>query len=283
MLHVYRSLLVLMVPCLLLTMVGCSGKRSSLLLERKARGQVAYEKQYGTRQVVYAYPPEHVATQQDVEITVKFYSLADLGDYFKRKELFGSDAGANPFYPQNLVFYVQIRNNSNKRITIDPAEFYLVDDLGAQYTLMSIDYLEALANEKMGVADMTRMGLKKAPDVYGVDVGGFASGIVPTSRKRFALLKRVSLSKGPLLPGVVYDGFIFFIRPHKDAKDIKLILSNVKTDFDPGNLPKRSMNFTYDFELVQAIVKELPPEPDMPDADEDAEDVESQVLSITDE
>ena len=41
MLRVFHMLKILMIPCLLLSALGCSRKISSLLLERKARGQVA--------------------------------------------------------------------------------------------------------------------------------------------------------------------------------------------------------------------------------------------------
>ncbi len=244
-----------------LTATGCGHKRSSLLMERRARGPFALERQFGTRQVVYLHPPERVKKHEGIEITIRFASLADLHEYFKNAEIFGKDAGVNPYQPENIVFYVQIANRGTTPILVDPQHFVLVDDMGVQYSYLSPDYLNALAEARITIGEATRMGLGSAPDVYGVDVGGFASGLVPKSQKRLALLKQVSLSSGMLFPGVVYDGYISFIRPHKDAKQLQLILSNVKTDFDANDIPKRSLDFTFEFEATQAIVPESPIEP----------------------
>lgn len=241
---------------------GCGHKRSSLLMERRARGPFALERQFGTRQVVYLHPPERTIQQDGVEVTVRFASLADLQRYFQNAETFGKDAGLNPYRPENIVFYVRFANHSPKKVTLDPDQFVLVDDMGVQYSYLSPDYLNALAEARIGIGEATRMGLSSAPDVYGLDIGGFAAGVVPKSQKRVALLKQVSLNRGTLFPGVIYDGYISFIRPHKDAKHLRLILSNVKTDFDPNDIPKRAVDFPFEFDMTQAIVPE-------PEASED--------------
>lgn len=258
-----------LVGVLALTSVALTGcghkKRSSLMMERRARGPFALERQFGTRQVVYLHPPERTIKYDGIEVTVRFASLKDLQKYFQNHEIFGQDAGLNPYQPENVVFYVQIANRSDKRLVMDPEQFVLVDDMGVQYAYLSPDYLNSLAEARLGIGEATRMGLSSAPSVYGVDVGGFASGIVPKSQKRQALLKQVSLLRGTLFPGVVYDGYISFIRPHKDAKHLRLLLSNIKTDFDPNDEPKRAFDFPFEFDMTQAVVpvpkEELEPEP----------------------
>lgn len=237
---------------------GCGRKRSSLLMERRARGPFALERQFGTRQVVYLHPPERTITQDGIEVTARFSSLANLNTYFQNSEIFGKDAGINPFQPENTVFYVQVVNRSTKRLLFDPDQFVLVDDMGVQYSYLSPDYLNALAEARVSVGEATRMGLGKAPSVYGVDVGGFAAGLVPKSQKRLALLKQVSLNKGTLFPGVIYDGYISFIRPHKDAKHLRLIVGNVKTDFDANDAPRRAIDFPFEFDVTQSVVTTQP-------------------------
>lgn len=241
-----------------LPLSGCGRKRSSLLMERRARGPFALERQFGTRQVVYLHPPERTIKQDGIEVTARFASLADLNKYFQNQEIFGKDAGINPFQPENTVFYVQIANRSAKRLAFDPDQFVLVDDMGVQYSYLSPDYLNALAEARISVGEATRMGLGSAPDVYGVDVGGFASGLVPKSQRRIALLKQISLNKGTLFPGVVYDGYISFIRPHKDAKHLRLIVGNVKTDFAADDTPRRAVDFPFEFDVTQAVVTTQP-------------------------
>lgn len=252
----HLAVITIVVPLLVLTSSGCGRKRSSLLMERRARGPFALERQFGTRQVVYLHPPERTIKQEGVEVMARFASMKDLHQYFQNAEYFGKDAGLNPFAPEHVVFYVQIANRSPKRLTLDPDQFVLVDDIGVQYSYLSPDYLNALAEARIGVGEATRMGLSSAPSVYGVDVGGFASGLVPKSQKRLALLKQVSINPGTLFPGVVYDGYISFVRPHKDAKHLRLILGNIKTDFDASDIPKRALEFPFEFDVTQAIVVE---------------------------
>lgn len=254
----WRSAYALLGACLIVTATGCAQRRSSLLMERRARGPFALERQYGTRQVVYVHPPERTIKQDGIEMTVRFASMGDLNKYFHHSEIFGKDAGLNPFQAENVVFYVQVVNHSGKRISMDPDQFVLVDDLGIQYSYLSPDYLNALAESRVTVGQTTRLAISKAPSVYGVDVGGFASNLIPQSQKRLALLKQVSFSRGTLFPGVVYDGYISFIRPHKDAKHLTLIVSNVKTDFDASDIPKRAVDFPFEFDVTQAIVPETP-------------------------
>src|SRR3989338_7282089 len=108
---------------LVVSLAGCGRKRSSLLMERRARGLFELERQYGTRQVVYLHPPERSVKQSGLEITVRFASMAYLYEYFQNAAIFGKDAGLNPYQPENLVLYVQIANRSPQRIQLDPDQF----------------------------------------------------------------------------------------------------------------------------------------------------------------
>src|SRR3989338_9183942 len=124
------GLALLLVMALVTACAGCGRKRSSLLMERRARGPFELERQYGTRQVVYLHPPERTIQQSGIEITVRFASMVYLNKYFQNAAIFGKDAGINPYQPENLAFYVRIANRSSQRIVLDPDQFVLVDDMG---------------------------------------------------------------------------------------------------------------------------------------------------------
>ena len=42
-------------------------------------------------------------------------------------QLFGAYAGLNPFFPEQIVFYVKIANHSGEKLRLDPDRFVLLD------------------------------------------------------------------------------------------------------------------------------------------------------------
>ena len=94
----------------LLAATGCSNmqRTSSLLLERRARGALAEE--LGVAQGVswQLDPPNQVQDQEGLEVSVTFASGAYLDNLFHNRQVFGPYAGKNPFFPENIVFYVKI-------------------------------------------------------------------------------------------------------------------------------------------------------------------------------
>ena len=85
---------------------GCTGRTSSLLLERHALGPLT---QIGVvaRPIDWQLEPvTQTQTQGQVDVTVTFASHDYLKTFFDDRQVFGKYAGLNPYFPENLVFYV---------------------------------------------------------------------------------------------------------------------------------------------------------------------------------
>lgn len=238
----------LVVLGLLLGVVGCgSHRKSSLLLERPARGPLE-EIPAIAHSINWQLTPEtQTFTQQDVEVSVTHASQAYLQTFFSNTAVFKEYAGKSPYHPVHLVFYVNVANHSAKKTFINPAEFILLDDHGNQYHALGQDYITAFAESRQGIAGATRNLLKDAkPGYFGfsVPVGNlFAQKPIG----QFALLLQSALKPGPLFPGAVYDGLIAFWSPAKEAQTLHLFITNVKTDFDAEDQPKTALDFVYTF------------------------------------
>ncbi len=231
-------------------MSGCSGKRSSLLMERRVRGTLAEEPAVGMRIMRRLEPMTQTQAQQGVGVTVAYASSEYLQTFFNNRAVFGGFAGKNPFFLENIVFYVKVANQSEKKITVDPTEFVLVDDRGNQYPILGTDYITAFAESHLSVASMTRGVLEEArPGYFGLSlpVGKmFAS----KPQGRFALLSMSTLKSGAMFPDTVYDGLVYFWNIHEAAKKVRLILTGIKTDFAADDLPKTSLTLTFDFDVA---------------------------------
>lgn len=239
----------LIVLGLVLVVSGCSGRKSSLLLERQARGSIEEEPRVAQAIEWNLTPAEQTLAKGPIEVVARFTPLSHLNDFFARKDLFGSYAGKkkNPFYPENVVFYVRLTNNSQKKIRINPLEFVLVDDRGNQYGTIGVDYVTAFGEAKRPVASTTRGMVEGAsPGYFGfsLPIGKMVAG---KPQGQFALLQQALLQPGYLYPGVIYDGLIAFWNPPSDAKKMRLLITNVKTDFDANDLPGASLEFPFEF------------------------------------
>ena len=229
---------------------GCAGRKSSLLLERQSRGSIEEQPRVAKALKWDLEPPEQTLTKGSVEVVVRYAPQEHLDNLFARTDLFGKYAGKkkNPFYHENLVFYTRITNNSQKKIRINPAEFVMVDDLGNQFGTIGVDYVTAFCEAKRPVASTTRGVLEDAsPGYFGFSfpVGRMVMG--KPHQGQFALLQQSLLQPGYLFPGVVYDGLIAFWNPPSDAKKMRLLITNVKTDFDADDLPAASLEFPFEF------------------------------------
>jgi hypothetical protein len=231
----------------MILIVGCSAKKSSLLLERQARGPIEEEPKVAQPLTWYLEPGEQTLVNKGVDVTVRYTPHDYLKTFFMRKDLFGRYAGKSPFYPETTVFYVRISNSSPKKIRINPPEFILVDDHGNQYSMVGVDYMTAFADFRTPVASTTRGVLEGAsPGYFGfsLPVGKmFAS----KPQGQFALLQQSLLQPGYLFPGVIYDGLVAFWNPPSDAKKMRLLITNIKTDFDANDLPGSSLEFPFEF------------------------------------
>jgi hypothetical protein len=231
-------------------LAGCGGRKSSLLLERHARGPLTESKLVAQRVLWKLEPVTQTHEQQGIEVTATFAATEFLSKLFSDRAIFGPYAGLNPYFLENLVFYVKIANRSDKRILINPTEFALVDDRGNQYSTINEDYVTALAEAHAPMATVTRGVIEDArPGYFGV---GLPVGkiIATKPQGRFALIKQSSLQRGLLYPGVVHDGLIAFWSPAKGATKVQLLVTNVKTDFDANDVPGTTLEFPFTFTVL---------------------------------
>lgn len=236
------------VSVMVLFATGCSGRRSSLLLERHARGPIQDAPAVAKALVWVLNPEEQTLAKEGIEATVRHASLQYLVNFFSNKDIFGEFAGHNPYYPEHLVFYVKMANRSMGKIRIQPDDFVLVDDRGNQYSTISVDYVTAFAEYRQPFRTATRGVLEDArPGYFGfsLPVGKL---IASKPQGRFALIKQSSLQSGYLYPGVTHDGLIAFWNPGAQAQKFTLRITNVKTVFDAKDEPQLSIEFPFTFE-----------------------------------
>ena len=238
----------LMVGVVVLVMVaGCGTRKSALLLERNARGPLDEARLVAHRFEWHLEPVRQTQTKQGVEVTVNLASREYLDNFFKNKNLFGEYAGRNPYYLENLVFYVQIANQSDKKVFVDPGAFVVVDDRGNQYAVVGMDYVTALSEARAPFATATRGVIEEArPGYFGVSLP-LGKMVSAKPQGQFALIKQSSLQAGYYYPGVSHDGLIVFWNPSTNATKVLLFLTDLRTDIGPDNLAKTALDFVFDF------------------------------------
>ncbi len=223
---------------------------SSLLLERRVRGSLTEEALVGRAVPWHLDPITQTKAEQGIEVNVNFASKAYLQNFFSNQATFGTFAGHNPYFPEHLVFYMKVANHSTKKIFINPVVFVITDDHNNQYHVLGQDYITAFAESRQPLATMTRGVLEEArPGYFGLSL---PVGKIFAAKPQgdFALLVQSALKTGPLFPGTVYDGLISFWNPRTDTKKVHLLTTGIKTDFDANDVPKTSLDFTFDFDVV---------------------------------
>ena len=234
------------------TLTGCSARQSSLLMERQSKGPLTDE-ELAARQASWTLEPaSQTKTEGSVEVTA---THAD-GDYLKKlfseKRIFGGYAGPNPFFSEQMVFYIKFTNTGAKKIRITPNDFVLLDDQGNQFHTLSADYAQALAEAKRPVTTFTRGTLENAsPGYFGLSLP--IGKVIGKDVRRFAVLKMASLDAGYIYNGVSYDGLIAFWNPHPASQKLRLILANVKTDWLPNDDPAASVDVRFEFSATRRI------------------------------
>lgn len=253
-----RSHRVLMLLVVVLTAAGCA-RRASVLMERSAKGPVAGERELALQSKIELAPNSQTIEHEGIELTVSYASHEYLKTYFQNRDLFGSDAGINPYFPDNLVLYMRIANRSAQKIKIDPNDCILLDDLNNQYQYLPLDTITTIAESRAPIASFTRSTLRDArPGYFGVSVpaGAPLAGMVGNPQQRYALLKQVNINPGLLYPGVVYDGFVAFWTPHRAAVTLRAVWP-LKTELNANDEPQRVIDFDLPF-TVQRNQTALP-------------------------
>ena len=232
-------------------LMGCSGRKSSLLLERQARGPLAEEGRVATAMTLHLKPASQTQTKQSIEVELTLAAAGYLKEFFANKEIFGPYAGKSPYFPEHLVFYVKIANQTRNKIRINPAEFVMVDDRGNQYSTIGTDYVTAFADYKHGTSTATRGVLADArPGYFGFSLP-VGQMVASKPQGQFALLQQSALQSGYLYPGVVHDGLIAFWNPAAATQRLLVIVANIKTAFDANDLPTTAVDFTFEFDTTK--------------------------------
>ncbi|MBI3323644.1 MAG: hypothetical protein HYZ95_04170 [Candidatus Omnitrophica bacterium] len=191
-------------------------------------------------------PLTQTSSQEGVEVSVTHATMGYLNQLFRNKQLFGPHAGLNPFFPEQLVFYVKIANRSGEPLRIDTEWFILLDDRGNQYQSLNPDYSTALAEARAPVGTATRGVLEEArPGYFGIGVP--VGKLIGKSQQRYALMQMSSLQSGYLYDGVVYDGLVSFWSPHTAAKRVRFLLNDLKTKFDANDQAGKILEFVFEF------------------------------------
>lgn len=233
-----------------LAVAGCSARKSSLLLGRFARGTLDDAQSVALPNTWELSPSTQTDSQNGgVEITVSYASISYQEKIFYNKDLFGEYAGRNPYYDQQLVFYVRVSNQSGDAVLLSPDQFVLIDDRGNQLATVGHDHIDALTKAKSPVSTTTRGIVEGAsPGYFGLS---FPVGkLVRASQWRYALLTQSALQRGFLYPAVVHDGLIAFWTPSSFTKKLTLRLPNIKTDFSSYDRPATSLEFIFEFEAT---------------------------------
>jgi len=227
----------------LVMLSGCAG---GYLYSQKTKGRLephTFAKAEGYKLM----PVEQTQEQEGVEIDVQYISYQRLSGIFTDKKTYGANAGKNPFPKELIVFKVRIENKSESRIFINPDNFVLLDEEGTQYLYINPDYIMDIYKSKKSLYSFTKSTSALTSGIYGASVD-FARSLTGRGLERIrALLKSIELTGGYVYPGVIYDGFIAFLRPIPDAKDIRLIFSNIKTKFDVNDEALESIDFVFNF------------------------------------
>ena len=229
-----------------LLVAGCA-RTSSLLLERQAVGPIAEETLVARRVSWHLVPVMQTLNEKGVEVNVNHASPEYLRNFFSNRSLFGPFAGPNPYYPEHMVFYVKITNQSDKKIRINPGEFTLIDDRGNQYGAIGMDYVTAFAEAHKPISTTTRGVIEEArPGYFGLSLP-IGKLVASKPQAEFARLKQSALQSGYLYPGVIHDGLIAFWNPPEPATRLRLFITNIKTDFDANDEPQTVLEFTFEF------------------------------------
>ena len=235
----------------ILVFTGCGSRKSSLLLERHARGPLDETLLVAQRFEWRLEPVRQAQTKSVIEVVVNHASREFLDNFFKNRDVFGPYAGRNPYYLENLVFYVQIANRGGEKVFVDPTTFVLLDNRGNQYPTIGVDYVTAFGEARKPIASATRGVIEEArPGYFGFSLP-LGKMVSAKPQGQFALIKQSALQGGYYYPGVVHDGLIAFWNPSTNATTFRLLLGNVKTKFNPADLPSAVLEFAFEFDATK--------------------------------
>lgn len=229
-----------------LALAGCGGRMMNV---ERPKGQIELRSPETAVSVIRLNPATASQTQAGIDITIRYASAEELDQLFSNEKIFGKLAGKNPYPPETLIYFVRVANHSGKKIYVRPEEFVLIDNLNIQYSELSADNISALYEAKAGLWSFAKTTGDLAPGPYGAPLkvaGVLGSG---SGRKQHYLIKQVRLAAGNVYPGVAYDGYVAFPRPHPNATSVRLFITNLKTDFNSADVPANALQFEFLFAI----------------------------------
>ncbi len=200
-------------------------------------------------------PPTASISKESIDVTIRYAPAEELDQFFQKKEIFGNLAGKNPYPPDTLIFYVKIANHSGKKIRVNPDDFVLIDNLNIQFSELSPDNISALYEAKASVWSFAKTTGDLAPGPYGMPLKVASTLGAGSGRKLHYLIKQVRLAGGYVHPGIAYDGYVAFPRPHPNATSIRVLIHNIKTDFNAKDDPAIAIDFEFPFTIKTAPQK----------------------------
>lgn len=229
-----------------LMLAGCKG--GFVMLERP-KGEIELRRPDALKSFVQISPATASLSKAGIDVTIRYASREELDRFFEKEEIFGKLAGRNPYPKNTLIFYVKIANHSSERIKVNPNDFVIIDNLNIQYAELSADDLSALLDSKANIWSFAKATGDLAPGPYGAPfkIAGVMGG--RSGRKLHYLMKQVRLGGGFIHPGIAYDGYVAFPRPHPNANSVKVLIYNIKTHFDPADLATSLIHFEFPFSI----------------------------------
>lgn len=229
-------------------LLGCRGGFATI---ERPKGEIGLRPPEALKTVIRVNPATASLSKEGIDVTIRYASADDLKAFFAKKEIFGNQAGGNPYPLDTMVFYVKLSNHSGKKVFVNPESFVLIDNLNIQYSELSPDNISSLYEAKANVWSFAKTTGDLAPGPYGAPLkvaGALGSG---GARKLHYLMKQVRLAPGYVHPGIAYDGYVAFPRPHPNATSVRLLLHNIKVDFNAADLPANVVHFEFPLTIEQ--------------------------------
>lgn len=238
--------------------LGMTGCRAGLPTTERPKGQIELRRPESLMPPgIRLNPATASLSKEGIDVTLRYASPQELEKFFENREIFGPFAGKNPYPEETLVFYLKIANHGGKKIRVNPDDFVLIDNLNIQYSELSPDNISALYESRAGVWSFAKVTGDLAPGYYGAPLKVAGSLGAGSGRKQHYLMKQVRLAAGYVYPGIAYDGYIAFPRPHPSSTSVRLLIQDIKTDFNPADVPGNAVHFEFPFQ-IEIILAEIP-------------------------
>lgn len=234
---------------ILVCVLGMMGCRAGLPPTERPKGQIELRRPESLMPGVRLNPATASLSKEGIDVTVRYASPEELEKFFENKEIFGNLAGKNPYPAETLIFFLKVANHSGKKIRVNPDDFVLIDNLNIQYTELSPDNISALYESRAGVWSFAKATGDLAPGYYGAPLKVAGSLGAGSGRKQHYLIKQVRLAGGYVYPGIAYDGYIAFPLPHPSSTSVRLLIFNIKTDFNAADIPANAVHFEFPFDI----------------------------------